>query len=267
MGPRGLRAPPRARTDGLLPGARGPLHLPLRLFAPARALAHRAAALPPRPARLLLRRLARPLLPRRGHALDALRGGTRERGPALLRRPPRGFPGRAGGDVPPLLARRRERHPRRLDRAPRGGGALREALPRSLGDRRPPGAGRDRGQRADGPLQDPQCAHEGPLPPHGGDPGLEGRAHRLERLLAHRRRDGLRVPLPRPPLHRLRRVDEHPRMGRRRREPLRDAGRVPRPAVRGRAAGARRPSSSARAAGRTCSTPWPRARRRSPRWR
>ena len=224
-------------------------------------------ALPPRPAGLLLRRLARPLLPRRDRALDALRGGARDRGPALLRRPPRGLPRRPRRDVPPLLARRRERHPRGLARAPRRRRPLRPALPRPLRGGGAPRPRRDRRQRADGPLQDPQRSHEGPLPAHGGHPGLEDRAHRLERLLAHRRRDRLRVALSRPPLHRLRRVDEHPRVGRQRRQRRRTCasgtGRCPSRSRRR----SRRRSSSAPAAARTCWWPSPRAPRRSPRSR
>ena len=128
--------------------------------------------------------------------------------------------------------------PRGLARAARGRRPLRPALPRPLrggGAARPR---RGRRQRADGPLQDPQRSHQGPLSAHGGDPGLEDRAHRLERLLAHRRRDRLRVALPRPPLHRLRRVDEHPRVGRQRRQRRGHARVVPRAAVQGRAGAA-----------------------------
>ncbi len=235
LGARRLRPPPPAWADGLLAGAGRPLHLPLRALDPARPLAHRAGALPPRPAGLLLRRLARPLLPRRDHALDALRGGARDRGPPLLRRPPRGLPRRPRRDVPPLLARRRDRRPRGLARAAGGRRPLRPALPRPLrggGAARPR---RGRRQRADGPLQDPQRPHQGPLPAHGGRPGLEDRAHRLERVLAHRRRDRLRVALSRPPLHRLRRVDEHPRVGRERRQRRGHARVVPGAALQGRA--------------------------------
>ena len=65
-------------------------------------------------------------------------------------------------------------------------------------------------QRAHRPLQDPLRADQGPLPPHGGDPGGADRAHRLERVLADRRRDGIPAPVPGAPLHRLRRLDQHP---------------------------------------------------------
>ena len=241
LGARRLRPPPPARAGDALPRAGGPLHLPLRPLDTARAVADRAAAVPPRPPGLLLRRLARALLPGRDRALDALRGGPRDRGPALLRRPPRRVARRPRGDVPALLAGRRDRRPRRLDRAAGGGRPLRAALPRPVGGRGRARPRRGRGQRADRPLQDPQRPHQGALPPHGGHPGLGDRPHRLERLLAHRRGDGLRVALPRPPLHRLRRLDEHPRVGRGRRQRLGHAGRVPRPALPARAAEAADP--------------------------
>ena len=45
-------------------------------------------------------------------------------------------------------------------------------------------------------------------------PGHPGGPHGLERLFTHRRGDGLPRPLPGPALHRLRRLDQHPALGR-----------------------------------------------------
>ena len=50
-------------------------------------------------------------------------------------------------------------------------------------------------------------------------PGARSGAHRLERLLAHRRGHGFSRSLPGPPLHRLRCLDEPPALGRRPGEP------------------------------------------------
>ena len=204
-------------------------------------MAHRPAALPPRPAGLLLPGLAGALLPGRGGALDALRGGTGDRGAALLRRPPRGVARGPRRDLPPLLARGRERGPRGRGRPARGGGALCPALPDPVRRGRPPRPRRGRPQRAHGAVQDPQRPHQGPLPAHGGDAGIEARAHRLERVLADRRGDGVRVTLPRASLHRLGRLDEHPRVGRRGGERRRDARLVSGVAVQGRAGEAEDP--------------------------
>ena len=219
LGARRLRAAPRARPGRLQPRARGAAHLPLRPLDPARAVADRARALPSRPAVLLLRRLAAAVPARRDGALDAVRDRAPERGPPLLRGPARGLARGARDHVPALLAGRRERRPAGGDRAARGRGGLRAPLPRALGRRLARGPRRARRERAHRLPQHPQRADEGPLPAHGGRSRLEDRADRLERLLADRRGHGPRSHAARPPLHRLRRLDERAALGRTGREP------------------------------------------------
>ena len=91
---------------------------------PARAVADRARAVPPRPAARLLRGLAAAVPARGRGALDAVRRRARARRAALLRRPRRRLARGARRDVPALVARRRERRAGRGARAARRGGGV-----------------------------------------------------------------------------------------------------------------------------------------------
>ena len=76
---------------------------------------------------------------------------------------------------------------------------------------------------------------QGHAPADGRAPVSARRADRVERLLAHRRRRRVSGAVSRAAVHRLRRLDEHPRVGRQPRQRARHAHLVSRAAVQARA--------------------------------
>ena len=179
-----------ARAGGAASRCLYGLSIPLALWLIVRA------ALPPGPAGLLLRRLARALLPRRHGALDAVRDRARQNAGRLYFADLLGASlGALCGDLPALLARRRERRPA-VSLAPlvaaaaffaelRLASAVAVALVLVL-------AAIGVNERT-GLFKIHSAPTKGLYRHMAATPGLDDRADRLERLLAHRRGDRLRV--------------------------------------------------------------------------